>query len=189
MKKCAPQTFPCHVYLVLFFLLYYLNILWRNRETRMHSSGMHTVRCSGHGGGVYPSMHWSGGCVYPSMHWERGVFQHELTGWGGVYPSMHWAGGCLPRRGVCLGGGSVCLGGKCLPGGVCWGGCFPRAVFAGVSAWGVFAGRVLPKGCLLGTGVCPGGCLPRRGCLPHTPVNRITDACENITLPQLRCGR
>ena len=21
------------------------------------------------------------------------------------------------------------------------------------------------------------------------PVNRITDACENITLPQLRCGR
>ena len=24
---------------------------------------------------------------------------------------------------------------------------------------------------------------------PHPPVNRITDACENITLPQLRCGR
>ena len=23
----------------------------------------------------------------------------------------------------------------------------------------------------------------------HPPVNRITDACENITLPQLRCGR
>ena len=21
------------------------------------------------------------------------------------------------------------------------------------------------------------------------PVNRMTDACENITLPQLRCGR
>ena len=24
---------------------------------------------------------------------------------------------------------------------------------------------------------------------PLPPVNRITDACENITLPQLRCGR
>ena len=23
----------------------------------------------------------------------------------------------------------------------------------------------------------------------HPPVNRMTDACENITLPQLRCGR
>ena len=27
------------------------------------------------------------------------------------------------------------------------------------------------------------------GCLPHPLVNRITDACEDITLPQLRCGR
>ena len=24
---------------------------------------------------------------------------------------------------------------------------------------------------------------------PPGPVDRITDACENITLPQLRCGR
>ena len=29
------------------------------------------------------------------------------------------------------------------------------------------------------------------GCLPHhhPPVNRMTDICENITFPQLRCGR
>ena len=27
------------------------------------------------------------------------------------------------------------------------------------------------------------------GIAPPTPVNRITDACENIALPQLRCGR
>ena len=52
-------------------------------------------------------------------------------------------------------------------------------------------------GCLPGTG----GCLPGPGgggvvsqhALGRTPplpaVNRITDACENITLPQLRCGR
>ena len=44
-------------------------------KTRMHSSRMPTIRCSGRGG--YPSMHWAGECVYPSMH---------------------WAGGCLPRR-------------------------------------------------------------------------------------------
>ena len=33
---------------------------------------------------------------------------------------------------------------------------------------------------------------PRRKHPPwkkHPPLNRITDACENITLPQLRCGR
>ena len=50
-------------------------------------------------------------------------------------------------------------------------------------------------------GVCPGGCLPRgvstHGdgicqvgvCQTPPPLNRITDRCENITLPQLRCGR
>ena len=27
------------------------------------------------------------------------------------------------------------------------------------------------------------------GGTPPAPVNRITDACENITFPQLRCGR
>ena len=37
-----------------------------------------------------------------------------------------------------------------------------------------------------GGGFCPGGV-----CLPDTPppVDRMTDACENLTLPQLRCGR
>ena len=33
----------------------------------------------------------------------------------------------------------------------------------------------------------PGAEAPRRKDPP--PVNRITDTCENITLPQLRCGR
>ena len=32
-------------------------------------------------------------------------------------------------------------------------------------------------------------CSPCHTCLPVTHVNRITDACENITLLQLRCGR
>ena len=49
----------------------------------------------------------------------------------------------------------------------------------GVSDWGVSAQRA----------VCPGG-VCREGLLPDIPpVNRIADACENITLPQLRCGR
>ena len=56
----------------------------------------------------------------------------------------------------------------------------------GVSDWGVSdRGGSAQKG-----SVCPGvsvlgGCLP--GGTP--PVDRMTDACENITLPQLRCGR
>ena len=46
-----------------------------------------------------------------------------------------------------------------------------------------------------GGGVCPGCmCVCLGGCLPqcmlgYTPLNRITDNCENITSPQLRCGR
>ena len=38
----------------------------------------------------------------------------------------------------------------------------------------------------------PDQALPREQTPPgsrHPPVDRITDACENITLPQLRCGR
>ena len=34
-----------------------------------------------------------------------------------------------------------------------------------------------------------GGCLLPGGVRYCPPVNRITDACKNITLPQLRCGR
>ena len=41
--------------------------------------------------------------------------------------------------------------------------------------------RLLGGMCLPGGDVC-------RVCV-YPPVNRMTDACENITLPQLRCGR
>ena len=39
--------------------------------------------------------------------------------------------------------------------------------------------------------VCPGGCLPGGGwCVADPPpMDRMTDTCKNITLPQLRCGR
>ena len=89
----------------------------------------------------------------------------------------------------------------------CSGHRMPACTRQGASAWGVSVqwggvsaqGR-LPRGCLP-RGVSAGGCLPRgclaRGCLlrvfchthPLPPVNRMTDTCENITLPQLRCGR
>ena len=94
-----------------------LNFLSNNSvQTRMHSSRIRTVHCSGH------------------------------------------LGGCLPRGGVCP-GWEVCLGG-CLPQGVClWGVCLPRR-------WGV-----------LSESVCSGGV--------HPLVDRMTDACENITFPQL----
>ena len=62
----------------------------------------------------------------------------------------------------CLPGVCVCTGLCVCPGlCVCLGGCLPR----GVSA---------QEGCLPGGGVC------------QTPLNRITDRCKNITLPQLR---
>ena len=84
--------------------------------------------------------------------------------------------GCLPRRVGCLprGWGVYLVG--CLPSrGVCpggvfeWGGCLHGGVYVGgVSTW---------------------GCLPRGGvcltvCTPPAPVNRMTDRCKNITLPQ-----
>ena len=49
----------------------------------------------------------------------------------------------------------------------------------------------IPVGCVQAAAVAVGGCLhqaPSPGAdIPA--VNRMTDACENITLPQLRCGR
>ena len=51
-----------------------------------------------------------------------------------------------------------------------------------------------PRGCIWSQGGLPGpgGCTWFQGDVPAQvlpPVDRITDACENITLPQLRCGR
>ena len=78
------------------------------------------------------------------------------------------------RVSICPG---VCLLGRCLPrGGVCPAVCPGGGCPGGVCPWGG-----LPRGvstqCLLGD-VCQ-----------TPPVNRITDRCKNITLPQRRCGR
>ena len=83
--------------------------------------------------------------------------------------------------------GVLSLGGELSPEGGMGGG----ALSPGVTlSWGVSAHRGVsdPERVVCSWGVSvPGG-----KCLPHTttpPVNRMTDACENITLPQLRCGR
>ena len=57
--------------------------------------------------------------------------------------------------------------------------------------WGVCPGGVSAQG-VSTQGVSDWGGMSARGCLPDTPpppVDRMADACENITLPQLRCGR
>ena len=61
------------------------------KRTRMHSSKMRTVRCSGR---------WVGGVSQHTIG-RMGVCIPVCTGQG-VYPSMHWAGGvclvgCLPQ--------------------------------------------------------------------------------------------
>ena len=73
---------------------------------------------------------------------------------------------CIPVG--CVASAAVAAGGGVLTGGV-WGG-------DGV------------VGCLPG-GVCPGGGVcPVHAGIHIPPVNRITDASENKTLQQLRCG-
>ena len=100
-----------------------------------------------------------------------------------VSPSMLCTGG-----GVCSGGctwsrgGCVCSGGVCLLGEgvcVCSGGCawsWGESALRGVSA----SGRCLLLGGVPGPGgVCSWGV---SGTPP--PVNRMTNRCKNITLPQ-----
>ena len=51
---------------------------------------------------------------------------------------------------------------------------------------GLLSGGSAQEGCLSAR---RGVCLLGGVCQTHPPVNRMTDRCKNITLPQLRCGR
>ena len=85
--------------------------------------------------------------------------------------------------GVCSWRGCLLLGGVCSWGGVCSRGC---VCFQGVSA----LGEVSAQGVSALRGVSAlGGCILACIEADTPPVNRITDACKNITLAQLRCGR
>ena len=150
-------------------------------STRLHSSRMRTARALT----VSPSMLCTGeGCT-----WSRGVY---------LVPGGTWSGGC-----TCSWGGTWFRG--CVPG--------PRGVYLvlggvpgprgvpgpGGCTWSWVGGVPGPGGCTWSRGVylVPGGCTWSRGYLVLggvpgqvlPPVHRITDACKNITFPQLRCGR
>ena len=103
--------------------------------------------------------------------------------------------GCLPSAAIAMCIPACTGGGECIPECTGQGGCVSQHTLGGggVSAWGVSAQR--------GVGVCPGRVCPGGGCLPrgvypsmlwgrHPPhVNRMTDRCKTITLPQLPCVR
>ena len=153
----------------------------------MHSSRMRTSR-------LLP--------VSPSMHCSRGmhlILRGYLVlgdvpaggctcpGGVGVYlPGGTWSRGVPGPRG-CICRGRTCSRRVYLPMGV-------YLVLGGVPAQGGVPG---PGGCTYLGGVPgPGGCtylgvylVPGGPAQVLPPVNRITDACENTTLPHLRCGR
>ena len=101
-KLLSPTTI--NVWSKKNWLSFFLTLLDINLSylTRVHSSRMRTVCCSG-------------------CRWRGGI--PACTGQGGAYPSMHWTGGYLPREGVCPG---VSAQGSCLPRGVSAQGCLPR---------------------------------------------------------------
>ena len=161
----------------------------------MHSSRMRTVLCSGRpwgwrgnlpggvctvglsacqggvcigGGGYLPR-----GCSSGSSRQVRGVAEkHEIYAavkGGHLFYDLFlrgWGGGGI-KPSVPL---DLQLGG------------LPARVLGVSACWG----GVYPEGCLTAGGMsaCQ-GC----ACLPDPPVDRMTDTCKYITLPQLCCGR
>ena len=118
-----------------------------------------------------------------------------------VSPSMHCSQGGVPAQWgcTCPGGGCTWPGRGCT----CPGGYLPRRVpaWGGLPAQGVYlprgvylrGGCTCPRGCTCQGGVpAQGGGVPAQGCVPAggvpaqvlPPVNRMTDRCKNITLPQ-----
>ena len=123
--------------------------------------------------------------VSPSMLCSQGggfcsggecLLQGGCLLWGVSAPrGMSAPGECLLRGVSALGGWGVSAPGGCLlPGGVCSGRVGVSAL-GGVCSWGgVCSGGSAPGGC--GIPACTEADTP--------PVNRMTDRCKNITLPQ-----
>ena len=109
------------------------------------------------------ALRWEALCSRRCLLW--GVCSRGCLLWGGV--CIQWG---LPNPGESVSRGRVSIQEGSASGGVCSnaGGSASR----GVSVIGA---------CWVTTDRPPWS--------RHPPVNRITDACENITLPQLRCGR
>ena len=164
----------------------------------MHSSRMHTT----HALTVSPSMLCAGGCTWsggvPGLGvegtWSQGGGVPGLgvvPGPGGAPgPGGTWSWGMPGLGGVPGPGGRtwswecLVLGGVPGPGGVClvWGleGTWSEGVYLVGGVPGLEGVVCLVQRVYLVWGVYWSG---------TPPVDRITDACKNITLPQLHCGR
>ena len=112
----------------------------------------------------------------------------------GCVPAAHW-----PYAGVCFpGGGLPGPGGSLVPGGSAWSGGV-SALSRGVACPVCGGGSLVPGGSAWSRGGLPGsgggsawsggGLASQHALRQIPPMDRITDACKNITLAQLRCGR
>ena len=109
------------------------------------------------------------GCVPPTRYRTVG---EDVSVQGGL---------CL-RGCLCLSGSlsrGVSVQGVSVQAGLCLRGSLSRRV----SVQGVSVQGISVRGVSIQGGLCL-GVFPDR----DSPVNRITDTCKNITLPQLRCG-
>ena len=142
-------------------------------------------------GCVPPARYRMGGCLCPGVSAQRGVsvrasLSRGVTAWGSLSGERSLSRGSLSRGGHCL--GVIVRGGVSAQG---------VSVLGSLSGEGSLSRGVSVQGGFCPGGLCPGGSLSRgvsvRGVsLTETPspsVNRITNTCKNITLPQLRCGR
>ena len=95
-----------------------------------------------------------------------------------MHAALSWlCRGVSVEEGLCL--GVSVEGGLCLEGG--------SVQLGSLSSWGLCpVGVSVQLGSLSrGGNLCPGGLCPEGGlCQGDPPVDRMTDACENITLPQ-----
>ena len=113
--------------------------------------------------------------------------QGDVPAWGEC--DYHWG---VPARGDTCPGRCTCQGvparGRYLLGGVpAQGGCTCWRVYllGGVPAGGYTChGVYLPRGCTCPGGVPAKGIVSCPGTAPPPPVNRMTERCKNITLPQ-----
>ena len=139
-------------------------------KTRLHSSRMRTAR-------YWPYLQHALG---QGGTWSWGVYSMVSEGVYLVLGCLYMVPGGVPGP-----GGVVYL----VPGGCTW----SQGVYL---VWGVY---LSPRGVYLVWGVCSGGGVsapgPRGvstpvpgGCQVLPPVNRMTDACKNITLPSFVAG-
>ena len=207
---CTFKYWPVHCDSHLLFLLHtivihrhkslivssYFHNDFMHNLTRLHSSRMRTARALT----VSPSMLCTGGCTW-SGGWGVPGLGGVCVPVGGVGCTWSWGvylvWGCTWSWGVYL-----VPGGVPGPRGCTWsqGGTWSRGVY--LVLWGVpgLGGVPGPGGVYLVPGGLPGlggylsgGVYLARGVYlvrySPSPVDRITDTCKNITLPQLRCGR